>query len=115
MKFILSRKELTKLVCDKFNLPEDTQVVVSRNEPKVKEAKTVTLLRKFIHEATTQFPGPSNKISAIKRLRELGAGSLLNIGLADAKFAIENPEQAIKNMAERGIIYSQPSSGRYSD
>ena len=105
MKFIISHKELTKLICDKFGLPEDTQVVVSRNEPKLKEPAIVTTFRRVLNQAMTQYPGPNNKIAAIKRLRELGAEVKLTIGLAEAKYAVENPDAAIENLKTKGIIY----------
>ena len=56
-----------------------------------------------LNQALNEFPAyrSNQKISAIKRMRELVAG----LGLAEAKYAVENPERARKEWNKSGRPY----------
>ena len=56
-----------------------------------------------LNQALNEFPAycSNQKISAIKRMRKLVAG----LGLAEAKYAVENPERARKEWNKSGRPY----------
>lgn len=101
MKIQISKTELLEIMSKHFNMAV-SEVVISKSPTlhlKIREnlgkalRHEVTLTEKCLNN------GP-HKIPAIKALRELNPG----MGLADAKFAIENWDKWIGFIQEKGRI-----------
>jgi ribosomal protein L7/L12 len=108
MKFIITSAELTNIIRERFNLPEGVKVVISRSTTRsTKESSASVKLKSLIDKTFKQFPrhASNEKISAIKFLREESAKLGMVVGLAEAKYAVENPDSAVANMESRGLIY----------
>ena len=106
MKITLSIAEITALVCNRYNLPADTEVEIKRPGHSRKYAFVARdIISRMVDGYSGQpvfvngtIPG-DKKISAIKALRTILPG----LGLADAKTAVENWNQFIDYVESNGL------------
>ena len=102
MKLTITKPDILKLINEKFNLD------LTLDELDIVNA--VSTYEIALRKTMKQFPGTHEKISAIKRFRELmaevktGGDYVIGIGLGEAKFAVENMEMAIDKHALTGKI-----------
>lgn len=111
MKLTLTLSESTELIRKALSLPKDEIFVVDINT----DVHPLTIA---LRQVLKEFPlyGTTQKISAIKRFRELapqvaslnyhGQNTMSScIGLADAKWAVENVDFTFANLIRNGIIH----------
>lgn len=110
MNIKLTLTEATELIRQALKVPKHQDLKV---QIFVEDHPLVVLL----HQVKTEFPHHTShqKISAIKKFRDLspqvegemyGGGKRMvpSIGLAEAKWAVENMQQAIDNLTKYGKI-----------
>jgi len=99
MKVIVTQTDLEKMIRGKFAADVTDLVVVFEGTPSLIQGNYV----ESIHRVMYEFPRHTidQKISAIKRLRELVPG----MGLAEAKMAMENTNAAIAFFIRNGSFY----------
>ena len=101
MKVIITQTDLESLVRQKLGRPIGNELTVEFTAPEltVKGENYV----ESIHRVQYLCPNynSNQKIEAIKKLRELVPG----LGLADAKQAVENPQEAIQHWIRHGNFY----------
>ena len=105
MKLILTKTDILNLINEKFSLN------LGINELEIQNTGTPYELA--LRQAMKEFPNMGHqKISAIKRFRELLSGQKVGstnypaggIGLAEAKYAVENVETAIAEYNNTGKV-----------
>lgn len=106
MKITLTLAEITTLVCNRFQLPPDTEVEIKRPVPRSKNKEIAQriidgMIDSFTRQSLLYFGQipPENKIAAIKALRTVVPG----LGIADAKKAVEDWERFIAYVLTNGL------------
>lgn len=103
MKIILSKLEAIEYIRRGMGLPHaEIEIVEPADHP------WATLLTAVMRE----FPLPSQKIAAIRAFRAgcgrfedaLTGAVTYELGLADAKWAVENPHEAFANLNKKGQV-----------
>jgi ribosomal protein L7/L12 len=102
MKLTITKTDILNIINEKFNLN------LKMDEMEIVNAGTNYEVA--LRQAVKEFAGVHNKISAIKCFRELmtdvktGGSYPIGVGLAEAKYAVENVENAIVEHNSTGKI-----------
>lgn len=99
----LTKQEIVKLIGEHLNIKIDELRIVNEKSKIIEKSKYELALR----EAIRMFPDRmTQKISAIKHFRELlqDKDNQATIGLVEAKYAVENVENAIQQYNNTGKI-----------
>lgn len=106
MKMQLTHAELVQVVRSHYDLPGEVEIEIvpaARGDvrPIEQDRPEVQALRREVVRFTMIWPlwRTTEKLSAIKSVRQS-----LGYGLADCKFIVENPEQALMNLRLLGTI-----------
>lgn len=103
MKITISLSEAAELVRKAMNLPHAEIEIITREHP----------WAIHLRQVLRQFPSYEQKLEAIKAFRTLcgqvpdadGVNGMRSAcGLADAKWAIENPSRALENLDKLGRV-----------
>ena len=103
MKLTITKADILKLVNEKYNLNLEINELTISNTSKTKIIKGTSQFEVALRAAVKMFPDMScQKISAIKEFRN--TFSETHLGLAEAKYAVENVENAIRQYNNTGKI-----------
>ena len=110
MKLTITKADILKLVNEKYNLNlEINELAISGlTASKANKSKGKSKYENSLREAIRMYPDAmTQKISAIKHFRELlrDKDNQATIGLSEAKYAVENVEEAINRYNEDSKIH----------